>query len=393
MIVAIMVLLVTLLSCVGLAFSAMGLDGVPIGTVIALLLTVLVLLALEEWRGWKGQTVAREKAIAAVSDIQNAPGAPSRHQHEHQRPAAMTPPPSLDIKVAPMPAQAPRDAARRFPQPGGLPGTAAQLPWRLPSAPGPSGICADSALVGDLEVRAASIVGPGHRCKDPADARQDAYRLGLDKHGRYLIVTIADGMSDSRHSHLGANVAADTIVKHLQDVMADGTWSETELKNSFHNAAARMTATAEQRGLTRNDVRAAALAAVIDLRPCDDGTRIAVFASIADVSAWLKEGHGWRQIAGDAKQGYDAGRLSEYLPHLPSSVRITQFEIPPDTVLALTTDGVGDALAVKELGAWFADQWNRPPFIGDFITSVGYETKGFNDDRTAVVLWCPGRYS
>ncbi|MEV5749773.1 protein phosphatase 2C domain-containing protein [Actinoallomurus sp. NPDC052308] len=278
-------------------------------------------------------------------------------------------------------------AVMEFPTPlGGVPG-AARLPWRLPDEPSLSGIAADAASVGGLTVRAASLVGPGHRCEEPATPRQDAYRLGRDTAKRHLIVAIADGMSDSRRAHLGANVAATAIVGRIRaDLDRDAPLVASEI---FLDAARQMAGAAERDGVTEHDVRAAALAAVIPVHAGESGRRAVWLAALADVSGWLRQPGGWTRLTGVAKAALDAGRLEEFLPFHPDQVQDATIALGPDSVLALTTDGVGDVLAPGEaLAPWFADRWRQPPHIAAFLEDVGFEAAGRLDDRTAVVVWC-----
>ncbi|WP_143220925.1 protein phosphatase 2C domain-containing protein, partial [Actinomadura sp. CNU-125] len=280
-------------------------------------------------------------------------------------------------------------AAGRFPRPLGTSGKANALPWLLPPEPGPSGIAADAATVGELRVRAASLIGPGHRCEEPAAPRQDAYRLAVDRERRHLIVAVADGMTSSDHSHLGASVATMLLV---QQVWAGGTDDADDAAAHawFTEAARHMAGAADQRGLKHAQVRAAALVALIDIEPAADGCRRVRVWTIADVGAWLGKDRTWQQVAGDVRTGFDRSKLHSYLPHHPDHARGVSFRLEPGAVLALTTDGVGDALGRPDLGPWFADQWAEPPHISDFVDTVGFEAKGELDDRTAVVVWAPG---
>jgi serine/threonine protein phosphatase PrpC len=278
----------------------------------------------------------------------------------------------------------------RFPQPAHTAARANEHPWHLPVEPGPAAIAADTALIGDLELRAASIAGPGHRC-ERGRPRQDAYRLATDESGRYLIVAIADGMSDSSHSHLGANVATTAIVHHLRTILAQTTPESpaTSPAEWFVAASGQMIAAAGQRNLEPDMVRAAALVTIVEIVPHAAQTRRVWLASIADVSAWQRQDRSWRQVAGDIKHGMDSSRLSRFLPFHPRDVSWSCTNLRPNDVLALTTDGIGDVLAGGQIATWFADQWATPPHISDFIDTVGFEAKGELDDRTAVVLWCP----
>ncbi len=274
-----------------------------------------------------------------------------------------------------------------FPSPlGGEPG-AARLPWRLPDRPALAGIAADAVSVGGLTVRAASLVGPAHRCEEPAVPRQDAYRLGRDGRKLHLIVAVADGMSDSSHAHLGANVAVTALVGRIRaDLDRDAPLDAAAI---FLDAARQMAGAAEQQGAAEHDVRAAALAAVIPVSPDEHGRRSVWLASLADVGGWVRQPDGWERLAGDEKAALDAGRLTEFLPFHPERARETTVTLEPDTVLALTTDGVGDVLAAGDaLAPWFAERWQEPPHIAAFVQHVGFEAAGRLDDRTAVVVWC-----
>lgn len=296
-------------------------------------------------------------------------------------------PPSASLSLpSPLPPFPSHREAGHFPRPVGTTARANLRPWYLPCEPGPSAISADSALVGGIQVRAASVVGPGHRCEEPATPRQDAYRLAVDSSGDHLIVAVADGMADSSHSHLGANVAVNALVQHLRAVTPGPVHPHPQ--ELFLSAAQQMIAAAEQRGLQPEAVRVAALAAIVEIAPNAEGIRQAWLASVADVSAWIRYEGGWRQVAGDAKRGMDGSRLKEFLPYHPRAVKSWSVGLGPDDVLALTTDGIGDVLGPGEIAAWFAGQWAAPPHISDFIDVVGFEAKGELDDRTAVVLWC-----
>ncbi len=276
----------------------------------------------------------------------------------------------------------------RFPQPVHTSARADEVPWHLPAEPGPAAIAADTALIGGLELRAASIVGPGHRCETGAP-RQDAYRLATDESGRYLIVAIADGMADSSHSHVGASVATTAIVQYLRPLLGKNPPDPGPPTEWFIAGARQMIAAAAQRNLDPDAVRAAALVVIVEIFPDADLRRQVWMASIADVSAWHLRNRSWCQVAGDPKTGMDASRLTHFLPYHPREVRSSRLMLGANDVLALTTDGIGDVLAGGPIAAWFAERWATPPHISDFIDIVGFEAKGELDDRTAVVLWCP----
>jgi hypothetical protein len=255
-----------------------------------------------------------------------------------------------------------------------------------------SGIAADQASLGDLDLRAVSIVGLAHRCEEPAVPRQDSYRLGRDRAGRYLIIAVADGMSDSRRSDLGATVAVrcavDTLRAHL-----DGGAAPTDeaMKEAFRTSAGAMVATAKNEDLSEMDVRCALIVAIIPTaHDAASGGRRAWFATLADVSAWLRHGNGWHRLAGDQKNDdLDSNTLHNFLPYHPDRAVTVSYDLEPGATVAIVTDGVGDAFTeVPNAAQWFAQRWETPVPLESFLLDVGFHARGQLDDRTSVTVWC-----
>ncbi|MBZ6139914.1 protein phosphatase 2C domain-containing protein [Streptomyces olivaceus] len=260
--------------------------------------------------------------------------------------------------------------------------------WRLPVEPGPHGLAADEATLGGLIVRAASVIGPGHRAH--GKPRQDAYRIGRDRTGDHLVIAVADGMSDSTHSDVGAQVAVSALVGTVRTALDAGTpLDRLDPYAAFLSAAGQMIAVSEQRGWDPDEVRAVAIVVVVPARPQAGGRRRVWMAAIADVSAWRLRGDGWEHLIGDEKHGFDASAVARYLPHDPRGAEHGMVELSPTCVLAVTTDGVGDAFATgPQACRWFAERWARPPAVGTFLNQVGFDQIQMHDDRTAVVVWC-----
>jgi hypothetical protein len=257
-------------------------------------------------------------------------------------------------------------------------------------------VAADQARIGGLEVRAASIIGPAHRTRDPATPRQDAYRLGRDTAGRHLIVAVADGMSDSPRSDHGATVAVSTAVAKIRSELDGGTTIDRlSAAALFTDVARTIVASAKERAIPLENVRTGLIVGVVAVEPDRSGQRAAWFGHLADVSAWVLPapvgpGSGWRQIAGDAKgDGLDANIVRTFLPYHAAEAGDTVDYLDPGWVLAFLSDGVSDAITQIPGGnSWFAERWARPPSLGSFILDAGYEAKTHQDDRTAVVVWC-----
>ncbi|MGW6204420.1 protein phosphatase 2C domain-containing protein [Streptomyces sp. NPDC055089] len=265
-----------------------------------------------------------------------------------------------------------------------------ELPWRLPAQPAPPGMAADSARVGDLEVRAASVVGAGHRIDETnASPRQDAYRVGRDAASRHLVVAVADGMSDSPHSDTAAAVAALALVNALRRQLDEGVpLLRLDHASAFLEAAGQVHAVARQRHWPADTVRTVATAAVVPAAAGPDGGRDLWLAGLGDTTAWVRRPQRWSLKLGDKQRGLDAGRLDAYLPHTPEAVRRQLVRLAPGDVLALTSDGVGDALTdLPEAHDWFHRQWASPVSAFELLLHINYDSHQRNDDRTAVVVW------
>ncbi|WP_327308184.1 protein phosphatase 2C domain-containing protein [Streptomyces sp. NBC_01298] len=287
----------------------------------------------------------------------------------------------------PVPHERPRTEIEGFPVLA-TPSRAFHASWLLPEQPAPHGLVADRAELGGLVLRAASVIGPGHRAL--ARPRQDAYRIGRDRSGDHLIVAVADGMSDSPHSDIGAQVAVSALVGAVREALDSGTDPESLARvQVFLAAAKQMYAAADARGWTADDVRAVAAVAVIPAAAEPGTARRVWLGAIADATAWRLEKGAWDRLIGDGKSGYDPSSVSSFLPHTPDLATYETVELRSGSALAVTTDGVGDALESGPTAReWFADRWAGPPEVGRFLMDVGFEQVQMQDDRTAVVVWC-----
>jgi serine/threonine protein phosphatase PrpC len=313
--------------------------------------------------------------------------------------------PLVSAPLAPAPPQGPAALAGRGPATGVVDrpevrgtvpdppmfgtSTAGQAPWRLPAHAAPSGLAADAANLGDLEVRAASMVGPSHRCDEPADPRQDAYALGRTTDGQYLIVAVADGVGSSRNSDLGARVAVTTSVRELAKMLARGGIPAIDTQLLYNLIVGAMVGTGRDRNLPDGDICSIVITAVIPTAPGPDGTRKLWASWIGDVSMWIVHGGVLERLTGEEKSGLDRNQLSAVLPFHPDQYQEDTYNLPPDSRVALMTDGLSDAFSdVAHVADFFAAQWaGPPPHPAAFLHSLCYDAPGQGDDRTAVVVW------
>jgi hypothetical protein len=270
-------------------------------------------------------------------------------------------------------------------------GTAAgRSPWRLPDVQGHPGIAADAARVGDLEVRAASIIGPSHRCETPATPRQDAYALALTPSHSHLVVAVADGVSSNAHSDLGARVATSAAVRILtQHLQGDPELLQLSTTRLFQEIAGEMVGTARSRNIDERRICSLLVVAVVPTTPGPAGWRRVWTAQVGDVSVWLLGPGGWSQRTGIEKQGLDRNTLNAVLPFAVDQAVAGVVEVPDGHVVAVMTDGLGDVLTnVAGAQQFYSGRWGRPPHPTRFVGDLCVDARGQTDDRTAVAVWC-----
>ncbi|MER5751041.1 protein phosphatase 2C domain-containing protein [Streptomyces sp. NPDC002088] len=354
--------------------------------VIDLLVLMATAILSLEMRTWAQASAGVPAPLPTPPDV--PPSAPLVVDGRHLPPP--TSPTHVSRAVAAAPVTAHVTTVPRF----GAGSKAQRFPWLLPVRPtAASGVAADEAQLGDLAVRAASIVGPGHRCQEPAAARQDAYRMTRDATGDHLLLAVADGVSSSAHAELGAAVAASTAINHLRRRLdePDGA-ARLSAAELFEESATAMLREAERRGLEASDVCAVLFIAVIPTRPtAPTGERTMWAAWLGDASLWRLDEERWRYAAGDRKgttAGYDSNAVTHTLPADPHAARQTTLALRPGDVVSLVSDGVGDGLAaIEELNAYLADHWKLPLPVASYLNDVGFDAERFLDDRTAVTVW------
>jgi serine/threonine protein phosphatase PrpC len=203
-------------------------------------------------------------------------------------------------------------------------------------------------------------------------------------------VAVADGMSDSDRSDLGAAIAASEAVTLLRAALDRGADARRlSAADLFQDVAKLMAGAAHQRGIGPAGVRATLVAMVIPTSARPDGSREAWIGHVGDSSVWVRGEAAWRRVAGDEKSHGDNG-LRHFLPHSPGAAVDRRVPLAPGDVVAVLTDGVADALdKIPTAARWFADRWRTAPPVASFLLDVSFEARAQQDDRTAVVVWCP----
>ncbi|GIH10099.1 hypothetical protein Rhe02_81660 [Rhizocola hellebori] len=262
--------------------------------------------------------------------------------------------------------------------------------WALPHEPALPAIAADLAQIGDLAVRAASIVGPANRSHQPGMPRQDAYRLAQDSASEHLIIAVADGALPGGRPGLGANLATTTVVNDLRRQLDLGIGLERlTAADVFGRVAQSMVDGAQLRGISMGSLYTTLVAMVIPTAPTRGGERTAWLAYLGHSSAWVNLGSRWQNLTADV-----TADTSATLPFQPELAAAALVDLPPKSVVAITTDGLAAAFSKLPQGqSRFAHRWRHPRSIGSFLLDVDFPadtagTGALTDDRTAVIVWC-----
>lgn len=269
-------------------------------------------------------------------------------------------------------------------------------PWLLPERTVQNGIAADEATVGAFTIRAASVIGPGHRCGQPAEPRQDSYRIGRSRDSRYAIVAVADGLSSAAWSDAGATTASSQAVTLLREQIETVGFGGLDVKELYGRIAESVAAHAAGRGVSTSHVATVLITAVL-AEPDANGVAEVWVAWLGDSSAWTLDPRVplWRISAGDAKDRTAAvvsNEVAGQLPDTPQLARALYVTLAPGTALALVTDGIGDAWAdpAGNVNEYFANAWRSPVPATRFTADVCFDAPQCLDDRTAVVMWNGG---
>ncbi len=273
-------------------------------------------------------------------------------------------------------------------------GAAHALPWHIPHRSAQNGIAADQVRVGAFDIRAASVVGPGHRCEsDSAAPRQDAYRIGRTRDNLYAVIAVADGLSSARLSDLGANAAASHAVRILREQLDQrARIADLDAAAVFAEIAQHLVKEARNRNASAADLATVLITAVLQQPAGDDAAARGWVAWIGDSSGWVLEPEArlWIQRFGEAKNEgeYASNAVSGALPDAPQLVRQSEFRLGPGDVFVLATDGMADAWSADQrVNGFFAERWRSPQQAPYFVNDVGYDAPQRNDDRTAVAIW------
>ncbi|BCY10789.1 hypothetical protein L3i22_058770 [Actinoplanes sp. L3-i22] len=258
----------------------------------------------------------------------------------------------------------------------------------------------DAQGVARLDLRAASLRGHAHRHE--GGVRQDDYAFRRTDDGRYLVVTVSDGVSTGRFSHLAATLVARRGCELMASGLASGSAEDLDWTALTYQLGEEIRALAGSylhapaggrpfdRRAVASHMAATAYFGVIDLVPSADGYSL-YHCGFGDSAAWLLRQNGnWESLSVLRNVDEIPTRPIPVLPLEPESgIWPTRDTLRPGEVLVLMTDGLGGPLlaASGPVGTFLSEVWREPPEPLAFAAQLDFAKRGYMDDRTAVAIW------
>jgi serine/threonine protein phosphatase PrpC len=246
-------------------------------------------------------------------------------------------------------------------------------------------------------VRLASVRGYSHRYS--ALPRQDEAAAAFEPESGAVVFAVADGVSSARESHVGAEVACSIAIRETSYQLATGErvdWNRVAAIAANELAASAGNLLGEDRLHPEAVEQLVATTLVAGyVLPTRRGTWVSM-VQIGDSSAWLLRDHRYYPAL-DQKHDHGAPVISSAvspLPRIPANLQAAEFDLDPDAVLLVGTDGFGDPLGDGDgqVGQLFAEHLASPPAPRALAHLLDFSRETFDDDRTLLAIWPrPGR--
>ncbi len=252
--------------------------------------------------------------------------------------------------------------------------------WQLPQVShlrsGAGGAWLSGAIPGwqqgRLTVRGASVRGFREYDSEGKDAV-------VVRRGTRVFLGAADGVSSLRESGVAARRMLQVMSELVscREAVAD---SEGLLRQALLDSSAEVT-----RYLQKHNMEGSCTLAVALLDAGEQGVKTTLL-NLGDTAAWRLRDDSWDLLLSQPPAA-DGTVYAAPLDELYAQSRTVVLE--PGSVLALVTDGVGDALGTGQTpyAAALMESWRRPPEPLEFVAQVDYRLLGWDDDKSAVVVW------
>ncbi|CCH73000.1 conserved hypothetical protein [Nostocoides australiense Ben110] len=262
-----------------------------------------------------------------------------------------------------------------------------------------SGIVSDSVSIGVISIKGASH----HLSGIP---RQDAYAIGSDD--SWVVIGIADGVSEGKLSHVAATEAARVAVTESIRALtasdpADVSWPEVGRKAREAIRALGKRRAQQQVGPTdtapeisdRTIARIMSTTCDLLIAPTarkDGSLRVWRVRISGDGSLYvLDPTQGWGLLGNgkDAASSTVDNSVGDPLPIGGEHPDIESWELRPGQAIILCTDGFGDVIGEGALpvGRYLFDAWQQPLDTTQLLFTSSFVNTNADDDRTAAIVW------
>ncbi|THV43278.1 protein phosphatase 2C domain-containing protein [Glycomyces buryatensis] len=255
---------------------------------------------------------------------------------------------------------------------------AAEAAWKPDPDPRFPDTVLDHGTVGDITAMACAARGAKHRFE--GTSREDA-AIAVEAVGSWALAAVADGVGSVHDSRLASEEAVRVFARYMSRRIADsGERALTQgsgLFGEINRALGKLTGP-----------KTTLTVAVVAAHP--DGTGRYPFwaASVGDSPAYLiSEGETHGLLIAEREDEF--GTATAALPNhdIANVFKQIRGELLPGEALMLVSDGIGDLMASEGPQRYFADNWGLVPSPLDLMRQVQVRSRGFDDDRSAAVLW------
>ncbi|MGQ0631643.1 MAG: protein phosphatase 2C domain-containing protein [Sporichthyaceae bacterium] len=259
----------------------------------------------------------------------------------------------------------------------------------------------DFLSLGPFELRGCATRGWSHRYK--GTPRQDFFSVLVNDD--YLIVAVADGVSEGEFSQVAAETAARSACKLVADQLARNgcvDWVQLAGRASMRiidEAEYRQISVPTEESPSLDDrlrsclekMSTTLIVGIVNMTPRAEGFPVEIGVVAGDSAAYVRRIE--EDVLVPVGGGKEAGGAitSTRVRPLPGRVdpEANYFFLLPGEALVLGSDGIGDPVGdgTGEVGKEYAARWVSPPTIDAFLLDVNIYRRSFDDDRTAVGVW------
>lgn len=285
-----------------------------------------------------------------------------------------------------------------------------QTPWWVKShfKPNDEGSSRDIELdhgaIGDLAVIGLSMRGTKHQYY--GGPNQDSFHIVTTDD--WLIAAVADGVSNSEHSAFGARYIAQAVTRSIKAALGQiRSPNSQQLRLAIEDAVEDNCRTMVWRpneigaptvGPDEIDPElipaqlATTLTIVAIATSARADERVAHVLAVGDSPVYTLSDGAWCLRSPHAKDGDLMDLSTQSVPALGGQAIASdwfEFAVRSGDLVALVTDGIGNALGdgQNDVGDWLKGSLSRPCNLDQALTTLRYDRRGEDDDRTAVLIW------